>query len=402
MIRKAGQDRLRLEIADRGSSWLGGRVLSGGRELWAGLGMAAVVFVGLITWTSSSQELAAQSPRAEPRSPAPQLDLSWAQPVRAEENRAAAAAAELRERTELQAAAARAAAPQPSRSAYSSALSELLQRQALEQAQLARARDEERRRSPMVVLDRSPSDARARPSALREPDTLADFRTELEGRGQGGSEERLLRRAELESVETVSAQRLAHPDTTVPQGTLIRATLETSIQSDLPGMVRAQVRAPVYAFTGALVVPRGSTLIGRYESGLVQGQTRVFVVWTRLLRPDGLLMPLASPATDALGRSGISGKVDKKFFERFSGAMLLSLLDGGLAIAAARAQESDGSTIVNAGAGNLRTAAELALQSSIAIPPTIEIARGTPVQVFVARDLDFSEPVVRDVASRDF
>jgi type IV secretory pathway VirB10-like protein len=197
-------------------------------------------------------------------------------------------------------------------------------------------------------------------------------------------------------VETVRAQRLANPETTVPQGTLIRGILETGIQSDLPGWVRAQVTEPVLSFTGQLMVPRGATLIGRYQSGLVQGQTRVFVIWQRLLRPDGISVQLASPATDLLGRAGVTGKVDTKFFERFKGSLLLSLIDGGLSIAAARAQDGNGATVVNASGESFQNAAQVALQNSVNIPPTIEVERGIPVQVFVSQDLDFAEPMVRD------
>jgi type IV secretion system protein VirB10 len=284
---------------------------------------------------------------------------------------------------------------------------EELRRRALEEADRMRELEEKRRRSSMVVLDHPASPSAANPEAPAPSDAVA-FVPALapsgarRGAGQGSREDQLLRSAELETVETVRAQRIANPDTTVPQGTLIRATLETGIQSDLPGMVRAQVRDPVYSFAGQLMVPRGSSLIGRYESGLVRGQTRVFVVWTRLLRPDGVSMALASPATDELGRSGLPGEVRTHFLERFSGSLLLSLVDGGLGVAAARAQDQDGpsATVVNAGGQSFRSAAELALENSVNIPPTVEIPRGTAVQVFVARDLDFAEPVVRESSAQ--
>jgi type IV secretion system protein VirB10 len=183
----------------------------------------------------------------------------------------------------------------------------------------------------------------------------------------------------------------------VPQGTLIPGVLETAIQSDLPGLIRAQVSAPVPAFDGTLAIPRGSRLIGRYQSGLVRGQTRVFVVWTRLLRPDGVSIELGSPGADSLGRAGIAGDVDTHFFEIFGASVVLSLIDGGLEIAAAKAQDNDNSTIVSSGGDDLSRAAEIALKNRIDIPPTIRVASGAPIQVFVAKDLDFSgAPSVSD------
>ena len=278
-----------------------------------------------------------------------------------------------------------------------------LERQKLESSRELQERSERRLRSSLLVVDRAPD-----PATLEDTGALGQGMGAAVGgaarmqamAGSSGAElsreERFAQRVRLEPVDTVRAQRLAHPETTVPQGTLIRGVLETALQSDLPGWVRAQVSEPVLSFTGALVVPRGSMLIGRYQSGLVQGQTRVFVIWQRLLRPDGISVQLGSPATDLLGRAGVTGKVNTKFFERFKGSILLSLLDGGLAIAAARAQQSDAATVVNAGGQDLQNAAELALQNSVNIAPTVEVARGTAVQVFVAQDLDFAEPIVRD------
>jgi type IV secretion system protein VirB10 len=186
------------------------------------------------------------------------------------------------------------------------------------------------------------------------------------------------------------AQRIAHPSTTVPQGTLIAGVLETAIQSDLPGMIRAVVARPVFAFDGSAVIPRGSTLLGTYQSGLVRGQTRLFVIWTRLLRSDGVSMEIGSPGADSLGRAGLAGEVDTHFFEIFGSSVLLSLLDGGVDIAAARAQRNDGGVIVQSGGQDLGRAAEIALQNRVQIPPTIHVPRGTQVEVFVARDLDFA------------
>lgn len=178
-------------------------------------------------------------------------------------------------------------------------------------------------------------------------------------------------------VEVASAQPLANPASTVTQGTLIAAVLETAIDTDLPGFARAIVSRDVRSFDGAhILVPRSSRLIGQYKSGLSAGQTRVYVIWTRLIRPDGVSVALASPAVANDGRSGLDGKVDGHFMKRFGSAFLLSIV-GGLS--------SLGSTVLSSG----QSPASVAAQQGGQIPPTIHVAPGQPIRVFTARDLDF-------------
>ena len=110
---------------------------------------------------------------------------------------------------------------------------------------------------------------------------------------------------------------------------MIPAVLETALDSDLPGYTRAVVSRDVRGFDGSTVlIPRGSRLIGQYKSGVALGQSRVFVIWTRVIRPDGVSVQIGSPATDPLGRAGLDGKVDNHFFTRFGGSILLSVMNG--------------------------------------------------------------------------
>jgi type IV secretion system protein VirB10 len=95
-------------------------------------------------------------------------------------------------------------------------------------------------------------------------------------------------------------------------------------------MVRAVTSEDVRSLDGRrVIVPAGSRLIGEYKSGLANGQTRVFIVWTRILRSDGVSVQLGSYGTDDLGRSGLTGEVDKHYFERFGAAIMLSVIEGG-------------------------------------------------------------------------
>lgn len=173
------------------------------------------------------------------------------------------------------------------------------------------------------------------------------------------------------------------PKTTVTQGTMIPAVLETAINTDVPGYVRALVSQDVRSFDGTRVlIPRSSRLIGQYQSGLQAGQKRAYVIWTRLIRPDGVSVALASPASAFDGSGGLPGKVDSHFFQRFGSAMLLSVI-GGLSTAA-----SGGASVVLGGG---QTAASTALQQNGQISPTVRVRMGEPIRVFTARDLDFSQ-----------
>lgn len=187
------------------------------------------------------------------------------------------------------------------------------------------------------------------------------------------------------SAERTRAGRLANPSLTVPFGTIIPAVLETALDSTQPGYVRALIQQDIQGFDGARVlIPRGSRLYGEYEADLKPGQKRALVRWSRLLRPDGVTVALDSPASDPLGRAGIRGKVDSKFFQRFGSAILQSVLDVGVGLATRRA--TDGVIVALPGATTNVTGTAPA-----DIKPTLSVKPGTSVSVYVARDLDFSD-----------
>lgn len=180
----------------------------------------------------------------------------------------------------------------------------------------------------------------------------------------------------------VRATRPGNLSATIVEGTIIPAVLETALNSDLPGQARAIVSRDVRSFDGAAVlIPRGSRLVGQYRSATA-GQSRVLVAWSRLIRPDGVSIDLASPAIDASGAAGVTGDVDRHFFRRFGSTLLQSLVGvlPGLA--------TGGSPTVVIG-GHAQSAAGEAMQSDSRIAPTIRVPIGTPIQVFTARDLSF-------------
>jgi type IV secretion system protein VirB10 len=182
------------------------------------------------------------------------------------------------------------------------------------------------------------------------------------------------------SSDVANAEPMSDPSNTVTQGTLIPAVLETAIDTDLPGYVRAVVSRDVRSFDGSKVlIPRSSRLVGQYKSGLAAGQTRAYVIWSRLIRPDGVSVALGSPAVDFSGRSGLDGKVDSHFLKRFGSAVLLSVVGGLSAV-------GNASVVVSGG----QSAASVAAQRDTQIAPTIRVPQGQPIRVFTARDLDFS------------
>jgi len=179
------------------------------------------------------------------------------------------------------------------------------------------------------------------------------------------------------------AARSFDPQTTVTSGTLIPAVLETAINTDVPGFVRAVVSQDVRSYDGTRVlIPRSSRLIGQYQSGLQAGQKRAYVIWTRLIRPDGITVDIASPATDFSGRAGLPGEVSTHFFKRFGSAMLLSVVSGLTAVAS-------GGASVFLGGG--QSAAAAALEQDGKISPTVRVRQGEPIRVFTSRDLDFAQ-----------
>ncbi len=180
------------------------------------------------------------------------------------------------------------------------------------------------------------------------------------------------------------ARAMVNPSTTVTEGTLIPAILETAINTDVPGYVRAVVSQDVRSFDGKRVlIPRSSRLIGQYQAGVQQGQKRAYVIWTRLIRPDGVSVNIGSPATGFDGTTGLEGHVNSHFFQRFGSGLLLSVVGGLGAVATGGV----GGLIV---AGGAQGAANSAVQSNGQISPTIRVRMGEPIRVFTARDLDFS------------
>jgi type IV secretion system protein VirB10 len=282
------------------------------------------------------------------------------------------------------------------------AIDEEAARRAAEEAERAKKEEELRQarlHSNMLVVDQSPRGEGAGAA-------FGASSTQAAGPGVSGDDDpnrRFVQSVGSEDVETVNASRNDRIDALIPQGTLIRGVLETAIQSDLPGLVRAVISTDVYSFDGRrILLPKGTMLTGEYKSGMARGQTRVLIVWTRALRSDGTSVALGSYGTDDLGRSGLTGFVDKHYFERFGAAAVLSMVGGvssfiaglnsdGSSSAGSSSTSSDGQTQAQQTLSQtMAEMANMALKDSINIPPTIFVDQGTEIMVFVRKDLDFS------------
>ncbi|GLR68278.1 type VI secretion protein [Acidocella aquatica] len=193
---------------------------------------------------------------------------------------------------------------------------------------------------------------------------------------------------------------MQHPDMVITEGTMIPCTLQTAIDSQLPGLVTCVVPIDIRGATGNVVLlDRGTKIVGQMENGLLQGQNRVFVDWTRAETPDHVIVKLDSPGSDDLGRAGLPGAVNNHFWDRFGGALMLTLVQGGLQAGtlAAAGNGSGNSTsqqtalgFVYAAQSNGQSVANTALANSINIPPTLTKNQGDTVSLIVAHDLDFS------------
>jgi type IV secretory pathway VirB10-like protein len=197
-----------------------------------------------------------------------------------------------------------------------------------------------------------------------------------------------------QKATVTKAHKIEHPDDTIAEGEFIHATLETAMNSDLPGEVRAVVRNPVYAYTGQkILIPAGSRLIGEYNAAPSNGSAseRIFVMWTRIITPEGLTMEIQSPGTDALGRSGTGANAkDSHFFQSFGTAALLSIMGASANTVGVSSSDQPNSADAyrQSIAGSFSQSAQSSLGQNLSIKPTLHIYQGTAINVFVAREIE--------------
>ncbi|NMZ71415.1 type IV secretion system protein VirB10 [Pseudomonas peli] len=186
---------------------------------------------------------------------------------------------------------------------------------------------------------------------------------------------------------------LKNRDMLITQGSMLDCQLETKIVSTVPGMTTCYTTRDIYSTNGRVVLlDRGSKVVGQYQGGMTQGQARIFVLWTRVETPTGVIINLDSPGTGPLGEGGLGGWVDTHFWERFKGAIMLSMIGdiGNFLSNKASQGNADNQITFEETSDAGQDMASIALENSINIPPTLYKNQGERLQIFVARDLDFS------------
>ncbi len=249
------------------------------------------------------------------------------------------------------------------------------------------------REQPTTLLSAAPSDGTGGPTPVPGLPTGGSL---LTGAGvdlrQNGQEGKLAFVNAATDKHTVGPDRLQAPASPyiVQAGTLIAGALLTGIQSDLPGQITGQVTENVYdSPTGRyLLIPQGAKLIGIYDSQVTFGQSRVLLVWTRLIMPNGRSIVLErQPGTDPQGYSGLEDGVDNHWGQLFKAALLSTLLSIG-SEAGTTGQQNDLIQAIRQGASNsFSQTGQQIVGRQLNIQPTLTIRPGFPVRVFVNRDL---------------
>lgn len=195
---------------------------------------------------------------------------------------------------------------------------------------------------------------------------------------------------------------------TVLQGKAIDAVLETAIDTDVQSQVRAIITRDIYAEYGKnILIPKGSRVVGTFTSQASAGVSRVGIVWNRIIRVDGLSLNISATATDQLGRGGVDGDLDNKYFQIMRNAFLASLLTIATNVVVDEVSESGGLNVDYDKANNTTTysgdstafavreattdfmdEAKDVIDKMKEEKPTVRIAQGTKILIMVNQDLN--------------
>jgi type IV secretion system protein VirB10 len=287
-------------------------------------------------------------------------------------------------------------------------------------AEAERLTEEQRRADEDAKSEAARQAARDKIDAMQKKSEGVIMDQSRTGASLGGTGEMIAGQTELSSnrqflanaassvVETSQSTPLADPSRMIVQGTIISAVLETAINTELPGNIRAQVMEPVYSFDGTRVLmPAGTILIGAFNEDIDIAQKRVLIAWNRAVTPKGRSIAIGSTGTDLLGRAGTTGNVDNRYGQKFGAALLVSTISAlptVLSNALSPRGSSSGVTInVGGGGGQQDAGGEIAsdigkeisdqskgiLERYLSLSPIIRIPQGEEIRVFVNRDLVF-------------
>jgi type IV secretion system protein VirB10 len=190
----------------------------------------------------------------------------------------------------------------------------------------------------------------------------------------------------------INPHRLALPASpwTLNAGSIIAASLITGLNSDLPGLVTAQVTENVYdSVSGrALLVPQGSRLIGSYDNVVAFGQSRALVVWQRIILPDGASIRIDNvPATDTQGYAGLSDRIDRHSWQLLKGVALSTLLGVGTELGFGSSETDLVRAVREAAQQSGARAGDQIVMKNLDVQPTLKVRPGWPLRVVVHKDL---------------
>jgi type IV secretion system protein VirB10 len=199
-----------------------------------------------------------------------------------------------------------------------------------------------------------------------------------------------------EKTERAFAVKAIDESLVIPKGTQIDCGLTTRAITEISGFASCQVTRDVYSANGrVLLIERMSVVDGEYAAQSQAGQRYIHVLWTRVRKPGGTTIDIASPATDGLGGAGIPAIVDNRWMERIGGAYLLSFIKDAIAYKTATDSSTGDSVAASVAYQNTistsQSMAEKVLSNTIGIKPLLYANQGDRVAIYVARDVDFSQ-----------
>lgn len=244
----------------------------------------------------------------------------------------------------------------------------------------------------LVVEEKTAEPEEEKPDPMKE---LNNRRWQSQVKAYTNKEERREQPQQVEQKKEVVQSRqvklINNIDFTMIKGTKIPCTVETTIISEQQGFTSCVITQDVYSGNGRVIlVEKGTKATGEYRGGTVKnGDRRLQIIWDRLITPHDIAIQLDSPSTDRLGASGITGKVDNRWFQRIGSALLVSLISDTFEILGDK-NESAEVYVDSDTADTSQDIATTILNNNINLPPIIYIKEGQVINIYVADDIDFS------------
>lgn len=220
---------------------------------------------------------------------------------------------------------------------------------------------------------------------------LSNINTDSPLMGQN-SQRDLAQRLESVTTNSSTARTIKNKSMILSKGTIIECILETRVDTTVPGMTTCIVPKNIYSMDGrVLLVEKGTRAIGEYQGSVANGLARIFMLWTELRTPKGVVININSPATDQLGAAGMGGYVDFHWWQRFGNALLFSMISDGFQyiVNTANSNNTNSNVTYENTDNGMSEIIKEAMRQSGNIPPTLIKNQGERVAIFVARDLNF-------------